>query len=61
MNAHEAKLKRMVGMSPGQRVIMNMKLSQFSDWNVVCKKCGERRYGSVNDLLKSSCECQDVK
>ena len=61
MNAHEAKLRRMAGMSPEQRVAMNMRLSQFSDWNVVCKKCGERRFGAINELINSSCECQDVK
>lgn len=57
MNTHQAKLKRMAGMSPQRKAYVNQRLSQAQDWQINCQSCGQRMVGSLEWIDKHREEC----
>lgn len=55
INPHEAKLRRMRGMSPENRELMERHLGQQNDWRGTCGLCGRAMTGTAGAV--SSCDC----
>lgn len=53
--ARVAKLSRMRGMSSEALKSLNEHNRQRSDWTSVCRKCGARLHGTIDQITEHRC------